>query len=234
MKLNFERLPLICIGLCISALSGCVSWFYTPGMSELKRLCWVDGGDKIYQVVHTAGYFDVNGRCGSTCLEGLMRSDYQYIEYEETEKRFYHNSAMKEPGIWHIYKSTRDDPLCRPHLEKEFADFVNPFFKEFFSNQCLAARKLERPESRYWYRHGTTSRFLDKDEEVLFHTLQESIEDSANQQVLATRTYYRLVPHRKSALDYALTYDCEDAGIDIKIVQFPQDTLLPEKQGDKK
>ncbi|MCP5160243.1 MAG: hypothetical protein H7A00_00960 [Hahellaceae bacterium] len=238
MNRTIRKVALLWIGLCISALTGCVSWFYTPGMSELKRLCRLDGGDKIYQVVHTEGYFDANGQLGRTDLMRLIRSDYQFIEYEEAEKPFYHYSAMKEPGIWYIYKSNRDDPNCQARLDEEFAVFKHPKdqdIRDFFTSNCLAARKLDRPESRYWYRNSSSSRYLDDNEEVKLRTSLESIEDVLTNQVLADRRYYSLLPYKKSALDYALTFDCEDAGIEINIVQFPQAILLPlKKQGDKK
>ncbi|MCP5160245.1 MAG: hypothetical protein H7A00_00970 [Hahellaceae bacterium] len=230
MNRTIRKVAFLWIGLCISALTGCVSWFYTPGMGELKRLCRLDGGDKIYQVVHTEGYFDANGQLGRTDLMRLIRSDYQFIEYEEAEKPFYHYSAMKEPGIWHIYKSNRDDPNCQARLDEEFAVFKHPKdqdIRDFFVSHCLAARKLDRPESRYWYSNGINTRYLDKNEEVELVEAYASVEDVIDKTNIATKKYYRLLPFKKSALSYAQSYSCDDAGIDLNMVRFPENILLP-------
>jgi hypothetical protein len=38
--------------------------------------------------------------------------------------------------------------------------------------------------------------------------------------MLVKRAYYRLVPYRESALDYALKFNCEDVGIDFRCFAF--------------
>lgn len=226
----FKQIRLLSMALSLLFLSGCASWFYTPGMSELKRLCELDGGDKIYKTVYTDGYFDVNGRMGRTKLMGLIRSDYQYIEYEETEKVSYGSSTMKEPGIWRIYKSHRNNPQCQAHLDKVFAVFQHPKdqdIRDFFASNCLAARTLEKPESQYWYRNSINTRYLDKNQEVELVAARQSIDDVNNDNVIATKKYYRLLPYKKSSLDYALSFNCKDAGVEIKSNRFPESILLP-------
>ena len=225
-RLSVMKLGLICLSTLL--LNGCASWF-VPGMGELKRLCELDGGDKIYKVVHTDGYYDVDNRCGSVCLEELIKSGFEYIEYHETKKQSYFYSAIKEPGIWRIYKSQREDPLCKPHLQKEFEDFEDQRLKAFFSSNCLAAKKLDKPQSQYWYKNSIDVRFLDNNQEVEFIKEYQSIEDVDTKEVIASTNHYSLVPYKKSALSYSASFDCAAAGVNIKFARFPESILLPNR-----
>jgi len=221
---SMMKLGLICLSIVL--LNGCASWF-VPGMGELKRLCELDGGDKIYKVVHTDGYYDANSGCGKPCLYSLIHSDYKYIEYKEVEAGYH--SAMSEPGYFRIYKSNTNDPLCSSRLKNMFSKSQGKSIRDFFLSRCLAAKKLDKPESQYWYRNGIDVKYLDSNEEVEFITAYKSIEDMDNKEVIARTKHYRLVPYKKSALSYSASYDCAAAGVDFKSVRFPESILLPNK-----
>jgi len=202
-------------------------WQHTPGMSELKRLCEKDAGDMIYKVVYADGYYDVNGRWDS-----LIKSGYQYIEFHQTKVEF--SSVVKDLGYWRIYKSNKQDPLCDQQLEKEFDEYTNKYQLDFFKTQCLAARKLNKPESRYWLKNGIRTWFLDENHKVEMIEAYRSIDDVSSQYLLANSKYYRLLPYKKSSLDYALSFSCKDVGVELKTFHFPESILLPIQKGNKK
>lgn len=202
-------------------------WQHTPGMSELRRLCKKDGGDKIYKVVHTDGYYDVNGECGWNCLDSLIESNYKYIEFHNTKIDF--SSVIKELGYWRIYKSNKQDPLCDKKLEKEFDGYTDTYLRDFFKSHCLVARKLDKPESSYWFSNGINTWFLDKNDEVEMVKGYKKIEDITSHQIIANSINYLLFPYSKSALDYGLSFSCNDTGVEFNRASFPESILLPLK-----
>lgn len=202
-----KTVMLAILSLTAASLSGCISWLYTPGMSDLHELCEKDGGTHIQQVVELEGYYNDGWSNCSGCYSDITDRGYEYLEINKRKRDY--GLLGEEMGYWRIYRARAGDPNC-PIKENEriAAKFWKPINDFYASGNCLAAIKVDRLQSEYGY-------YIDEQEWVvndyygsqMIRQIQE-IRRFSTQEVVATKINYKLVPWPRSALDYGVKATC--------------------------
>ena len=162
--------------VCITLLTGCASWRtitvtdprtgveytvdrqfnYLPGIEGLAKACAEEAGQTITQVVEVEGYYNDNwSECEGNCVQWLVEYDFNYIELNVTDIKPY--SAIKQPGIWKVFKAPKD----HPHCNRRMTELLDKHGKdEFLKTACLVAQKQETIESRYGVYFETEEKYL--------------------------------------------------------------------------
>lgn len=179
---------------------------YLPGIEGLAKACAEEAGQTINKVVEVEGYYNDNWvECEGNCVQWLVEYDFNYIELNVTNIKPY--SAIKQPGIWKVFKAPND----HPHCNRRMTELLDKHGKdEFLKTACLVAQKQETIESRYGVYFETEEKYLldyqwvtlDKIDQTkvsidrIPHIIkdQESIKDRENNQVIGETLNFSLIP----------------------------------------
>ena len=196
---------------------------YLPGIEGLAKACAEEAGQTITQVVEVEGYYNDNwDECEGNCVQWLVEYDFNYIELNVTDIKPY--SAIKQPGIWKVFKAPNDHPHCNRRmnelLDKHGKD-------EFLKTACLVAQKQEAIESRYGVYFETEEKYLLDGEWVTLDKIDqtkvsvdripkvrkqyEKVLDFVTKTPIAETTQFILAP-RPIRVPHSV--GCEDLGID--------------------
>lgn len=136
-----KTVKLVLTSLSTFYLSGCVGWFYTPGMGELRELCEKDGGTHIQQVVEVEGYFDDYWKNCTGCYTGIFDKGYEYLEINKRKPDYGLSLLGEEMGYWRIYRAKAGDPNC-PLKENEriAAKYWKPINEFYAAGNCCYCR----------------------------------------------------------------------------------------------
>lgn len=122
-----------------------------PEIKELRRLCALDAGQKVYETVQADGYFDAdeNGQLViGKLIAGYDTSKYQYIEFCKDKPMNPYSDTLKiEQGCYRAEKVKRDSGLCNADADKHM---IKHNYTEFSKNQCITVNKIEKPGSRFY------------------------------------------------------------------------------------
>ncbi len=161
--------------VCITLLTGCASlrtitvtdprtgveytvdrqFNYLPGIEGLAKACAEDAGQTINKIVEVEGYYNNWVECEGYCVQWLVEYDFNYIELNVTNIKPY--SAIKQPGIWKVFKAPKD----HPHCNRRMTELLDKHGKDdFLKTSCLVAQKQEAIESRYGVYFETEEKYL--------------------------------------------------------------------------
>lgn len=193
-------------------LSGC-STFYTPGMGELKELCEKDGGITIRQEVRAQGYYDNTTDDCFGCWNKIIRSGYDFIEFENripTPYKFF----GRERGFHRIYKAPKDHPNCNAQMWKWSLSkkVVSEQYDKFFADYCVASESIDEPTAQYGYFEESEEWRVSDWYGSTIGRFYAEVKELTSGEVVGERTTYHLNPWPKSALAYGKVYDCQDIG----------------------
>ena len=209
----FKQFRQLSVILSILLLSGCASWFYTPGMSELEELCEKDGGVEVQKVVEVEGFYnDYLDYCYS-CYTEIIENKYQFIELSKKKTRA-GDILGEELGLWRVYASDRTDPYCTTSIDQKLSRQKNykPYADFFNGGHCIAAKKVDSLKSKYGYFSNSTVRTVNKTHGSTIDRFLTEVREMATGNIIGKRIDYSLNPWPKSALDYGRTIHCEAVG----------------------
>ncbi len=203
----FKQMRLLSVTLSLFLLNGCTSWFYTPGMSELEKLCEKDAGMKIYETVEVEGYFNGYLDYCYACWNEVIRNGFTYIEFENKAPESYH--AITETGYWRLEKVARNSGRCHLGIDKKLEKkrASTPFLKNF----CIAAEKVDKPKSRYAIAGERKEWIVSDYHRSTITRLNTRIWEIDTDKALGTWISYLLNPWPQG-FDYGKVYDCVDIG----------------------
>lgn len=179
--------PLIIIAGLIG-LSACNAGT-PPEITEMRRLCALDAGQKVYETVQADGYFDAN-EDGQPILGSLFQGDGQYQYVEFCKEKYANQAAVKlDTGCWRMEKATRDSGRCNIDADNEMKKWMAPPYPEFIKNQCLAIERIEKPKSRYHY-EWENKRWVDGKSNVNYSRSESKIMDVEKGKLVAKEVIY--------------------------------------------
>lgn len=174
-------LQLLGIMLLCSACVSCYSEW--EGLRELKKLCAKDAGLKIYKTVEDDGYYDTTGGFD------LVTSPYKFYEFCNDPSSFTKFDVIPEPGCYRVEKIKRIEGECHPAYANALAKVVVDPYPEFLKENCIAVKKIDKPEARYSY-HSELSAWLARNKYSEFIRSDSYIKDKVTSQVIGRYVSY--------------------------------------------
>ena len=210
----FRQFRQLSVVLSLLLLNGCVSWFYTPGMSELEELCEKDGGVEVQKIVEVEGYYNDYWEDCAGCYDEIITNKYQFVEINK--RKVSHGGVTflgKDMGYWRIYRAEASDLACHSKLNQRLSLKKYRDYTEFYAaGNCIAAKKVYKLKSRYGYFSNTTVQTVNKTHGSTIDRFQTEIREMATGNIIGKRIDYSLNPWPKSALDYGRTVHCSTIG----------------------
>jgi hypothetical protein len=198
-----------------------------PGVKELAELCAKEAGREVKQVVYVDGYFDgYTQTCEMDCWDQVAGSELNYLEIQVKSPRSF--DFIKEPGIWKIYKTDKEDPNCHPKIRVYALN--SKHYTEFNKKYCLALQKNDQLESQYEAFGDPKDIILDNEYQSKIYRSHGGYRDRFTKEILGTETYFQLSP-RHNGLE-PRTLPCGSAGVKINFNGSLQSEVLKPK-GDR-
>lgn len=179
-----------------------------PEIEEMRRLCALDAGQKVYETVQADGYFDAT-EDGDFVVDTLVSgpggnygdAPYQYVEFCKDKPSSPYSVGIKlDKGCWRAEKVPRSNGHCNVDADKDMKKVVISPYTEFVKNQCIAVKKIDKPVTQYWSKENTEKWSYNGNENIEFMKFKHSIFDNYANKVVA------------ESIDYLLVYKNKDVG----------------------
>ncbi|WP_417547637.1 hypothetical protein [Marinobacter segnicrescens] len=206
-------------------LSGC-STFYTPGMGELKELCEKDGGITIRQEVRVKGYFDGTTVDCHDCWSRIIRSGYDFIEFENRKPmvaKFFGGVR----GYYRMYRAPKGAPECNERFRDYHLKTTAGYgpYDEYYAEYCIASESIDEPTAQYGYFEESEEWTVSEWYGSTIGRFYSEVRDLRTGKTVNENVVYHLNPYPKSALAYGKVISCSSV---LPKDRFPQPILLPE------
>lgn len=188
------KLHTLVILISATFLSGC-STFYTPGMGELKELCEKDGGITIRQEVRVKGYFDGTTVDCHDCWSRIIRSGYDFIEFENRKPmvaKFFDGVR----GYYRMYKAPKGAPECNERFRDYHSQTTAGYgpYDEYYAEYCIASEPIDEPTAQYGYFKEKTEWQVNDWYESTISWTEYTVKDLSTGEVAAKNLMYKLNP----------------------------------------
>lgn len=172
-----------------------------PEIKELRRLCALDAGQKIYETVEADGYFDEseNGRgVVSSLIVNYELSKFQYIEFcKDKPPNRYGDSILLEPGCYRAEKVPRNSERCNIDADKFLKKYNN---LDKAKDQCVAIDKISKPTARFKLLSSTKEWLSEEDQNNKYVKYSRSIFDRDRNKNIAEEVDYAIFYKGKNAV----------------------------------
>ncbi|WBA82172.1 hypothetical protein [Endozoicomonas sp. GU-1] len=204
MENKIYKIAVVIIPLVL--IQGC----FTPGLSELEALCEKDAGEwyAYDEPVYVDGYFYDNPSdpTPESNYTEISSSGFEYVEvYKPKEHK---HSDLEGTGYFRLYKAPKDDPSCSRafqwQIELQTSD-KRPFGREY----CVAVKKIDQPESRYWKVIDAERRYLDHERNASIYRWEEKVLDRRENRKIASLIFYKLSPSLNHPIAYGTSIYCD-------------------------
>ena len=206
MKNKIYKLVVVIIPLAL--LQGCLP---PPGMSELKALCEKDAGEwyAYDEPVYVAGYFYDNPSDSTPESEytRISSGGFDYLEIQKREKDITSELGNRS-GYFRLYKAAKGDSNCNSRFQRQIERQTSdkrPFGREY----CVAVKKIDQPESRYWKVIDAERRYLDDERNASIYRWEEKVLDRRENRKIASLIFYKLSPSLNHPIAYGTSIYCD-------------------------
>lgn len=190
--------------LCLLAGSVLLVGCSAPGMKELKALCEKDAGKWMEDYVYVDGYFyNYKGSSGENEYIRVAEDGFEYMEiYKES---YGVADAIKDSGYFKLFRAEKDHPQCNEkfqrNLERKKSDFISEY--------CVAVKKIDYPESRYWYMVEDREWQLNNKEKSQIVRIESRVVDKLFDRTVGELIFYSLYPTPNHPLWYGSSIKCD-------------------------
>jgi hypothetical protein len=195
--MNKERITIVALISCI--------WFTScnagtpPEITEMRRLCALDDGQKVYETVQANGYFDAmeDGKFAVATLvlgPGNDFTPYTYVEFCKDKPSSPYSVGIKlDKGCWRAEKVPRSSGRCNVDADNAMKRKVISPYPEFIKNQCIAVEKIDKPVSKFWSKGNTETWNYKGNENIQFIKFKHTIVDNHKNKIIAESANYLLI-----------------------------------------
>lgn len=188
-------------------LQGC----FTPGINELEALCEKDAGEwyAYDEPVYVDGYFYDNPSdpTPESNYTDISSSGYEFIEIHKREVDVTSELGHRS-GYFRLYKAPKDDPNCNPRFQRRI-ERKNSDKRPFGRHYCVAVKKIDKPESRYWMVINEKKWYLDDKRNVSIYRMESQIIDNQESKKIASFIFYKLNPSHNHPIAYGTSIHCD-------------------------
>jgi hypothetical protein len=154
--------------------------------NKFNELCEKESRSEIYKTVVAEGFYDSSTRACASCWFPIIESGYSYIEVCLDEATSYRYELGK--GCWKFYKAELGSPLCKEDVTK----FSEQDIKRRGGSYCIAAEKIDTPQSSYESLFKEKVIFSSKDKNEEISEQYWELRDNKNKIVLGTQKDFQI------------------------------------------
>lgn len=172
-----------------------------PEIKEMKRLCALDSGNKVYETVQADGYLSKEKYYESLVFNDLAtpyettasgETAYQYVEFCNPPPYYLTDEkAIKAIKLcWRVEKVPRSSGRCNANADAHLKKKVVSPYVEFMKDQCITVEDIEKPISHYQVDYSAESWNFKDDESIVYTKYKTLITEISTTKMIAESTNY--------------------------------------------